>query len=95
MSRLRESHVESYLCREVARLDRRALCVKAKVRRGWPDRSIYWSNGIHDLVETKRPQGGRFEPLQLRTHERLRSMGHNVFVLLTKEEVDEYISSRK
>jgi hypothetical protein len=89
-----EDWVEGHLVAQCKAL--RALCVKNKqVRNGWPDRTVYWWDGVTDLVETKRPKGGRYEPLQLRTHQRLRRMGHNVFVLLTRTQVDAYIALRR
>ena len=89
----RESVVEQHLRKECERL--RALCVKNRSVRGWPDRTVHWFDGVTDLVETKRPKGGRFEPLQLRTHDKLRARGHSVFVLNTKQLVDEYIEQRR
>lgn len=88
-----ESWVESYLRLECEK--ERAWCVKIQRVATFPDRIIYWWDGVHDLVETKRPVGGRYEPGQLRTHANLRRMGHNVFVINTREQVDEYISMRK
>jgi hypothetical protein len=64
------------------------------VRRGWPDYAIYWFGGVSDIIETKRPKGGKFEPLQLRTHARLRERGHSVIVINTKAQVEAYLESR-
>lgn len=89
----RESWVETYLLNECTRHG--ALCVKIKALRGWPDRLIYWWEGVHDLVETKRPVGGRFEPLQTRVHAKLGQRGHSVFVINSREQVDAYIESRE
>lgn len=89
---IKESAVESYLKKEVDSLG--GICVKNQRRRGWFDRSIYWYEGVADLVETKRPKGGRFEPLQERYHNKLRAMGHAVFVITTRKEVDAYIAMR-
>lgn len=90
---IKESVVESHLVAECAKL--RVLCPKNKGVRGWPDRTAYWFDGVTDLIETKRPKGGTFEPLQLRTHAKLRQRGHEVFVLTTKAEVDAYIELRR
>src|ERR1043166_2857349 len=87
-----ESFVEEYLRKECAKW--RALCKKNMRGQTWPDRTIYWWDGVSDLIETKRPKGGRFEPGQLRTISNLRRMGHNVFVINTRELVDEYIALR-
>lgn len=90
---LLESSVEKYLVQECNKL--RALCVKNQRLRGWVDRTAYWFDGVTDLIETKRPKGGKFEPLQLRTHAKLRARGHNVFVINTREQVDTYINLRR
>lgn len=91
-SSVTESVVEGYLCRRIAAVCPRALVVKHKpIRVGWPDRSVYWPGGVHHLIETKRPKGGRYEPLQKRTHDKLRKLDFGVWVILTKQQVDEYI----
>ncbi len=58
--------------------------------RGWPDRMVLWPVGVVEFVELKRPVGGRFEPLQLRTHDTLRKMGFTVLVLNTTPKVNLY-----
>jgi hypothetical protein len=63
--------------------------------RGWPDRLILWPGGVPDFVETKRPRGGRYQPLQLLIHSELRAAGYNVFVLKTKEQVRRYVLMRR
>ena len=93
LHQIRESAVEKHLLSECNKL--RALCVKNQRIRGWVDRTCYWFDGVTDLIELKRPKGGRFEPLQLRTHEKLRQRGHNVFILNTVEQVDAYIMLRR
>lgn len=93
MNSVRETHVEGHLCRQVVRYGGLAIKLKPYLR-GLPDRAVYWPQGVHDIIETKRPKGGRWEPLQQRWHAKLRKLGHNVFVLLTKEAVNEYIESR-
>jgi hypothetical protein len=64
------------------------------VRRGWPDWTFYWFEGVTDVIETKRPKNGKYEPLQLRTHARLRERGHSMLVIRTKDAVDAYLESR-
>ena len=90
----KETVVETYLVQQCTRYG--ALCVKnQRVVRAWPDRSVYWWQGQHDLIETKRPKGSRFEPNQERTHGKLRVRGHEVIVIYTKAQVDEYIKLRQ
>lgn len=95
MENVTEDVIERCLIKGVLAISPHALVIKFKPYRvGWPDRNVYWPNGIHDLVELKRPKGGRYEPLQLRTHATLRKLGHSVFVLLTKEDVYKYLKRR-
>ena len=88
-----EDWVEDYLVKRA--IAEGALAPKVKGLRGWPDRNIIWFNGVIDFIETKRPKGGQFEPLQLRIHAKLRQRGHNVFVFYNRAQVDEYIRSRR
>lgn len=82
--RTRESSIESHLvlrCKQA-----RGECVK-QYRRGWPDRLCVLPGRMF-FVETKKPKGSRFEALQLRTHAKIRKMGHTVYVAYTRDEVD-------
>ena len=91
---LRESAIEGYLVQQVA-LHLRGEAKKFAGYRGWPDRIVVLPCGITDWVECKRPKGGRFEPLQERCHARLQRMGHKVFVILTRTQVDAYIDDAR
>lgn len=65
--------------------------------RGWPDRMVLFRaldptvHGCTHWIELKRPKGGRFEPLQLRMHDRLRAMNFVVRVANTRDLVDAYV----
>jgi hypothetical protein len=83
---VRESIIEGHLRREVKKL--RGRTVKIRGVRGWPDRLVLLPGRMF-FVETKRPKGGRFEPLQEYTHRVIRRMGHTVHVCYTKQQVDE------
>jgi hypothetical protein len=87
-----ESSVEGHLRRSVRAAG--GKCEKLKGPEGWPDRTCLWPGAICDFVETKRPKGGRYQPLQRRTHARLRALGFRVEVLNTKALVNAYIASR-
>ncbi len=87
-----EDWVENYFVKQCTTAG--AITIKNQRRRGWPDRTVYWWHGVSDLVETKRPKGGQFEPLQLRTIAKLQRMGHRVYVLNTRAQVDAYIIER-
>jgi hypothetical protein len=65
--------------------------VKLRMR-GWPDRLVLLLGRIF-FVETKRPKGGRYEPLQLRIHKVIRRLGHTVHVASTKAMVDQLLGT--
>lgn len=63
--------------------------------RGKPDRLVTWPLRM-DLVETKRPkgEGGKLSGHQIRDHKRRKKYGIPVFVLYTKDAVDDYVMFR-
>jgi hypothetical protein len=81
-----ESAIEAHLTRRVKALRGRAP--KMQYVRGWPDRLVALPGALF-FVETKRPKGGRYEPLQQYIHRKLRDMGHTVLILNTKAKVDD------
>lgn len=91
---MKESAVEDYLVEQVEKLG--AFCPKAiwLGRRGCPDREVVWPWGDIDKVETKRPKGGRYEAGQERAHKEYAKRGVPVYLLSTKEAVDEYVFAR-
>lgn len=89
-----ERSIEEYLVDEVEK--RGGLCPKTvwPGRRGCPDREAYWPGGHIDKIETKRPVGGRYEPGQRLAHKTLALRGTPVYLLNTREKVDQYIAQR-
>lgn len=81
----RESSVESYLVRRVHAM--RGRTVKLRMR-GWPDRLVVLPHGVTAYIETKRPKGSKFEPLQQRIGSWLTRNGHVYAVAYTNEHVD-------
>lgn len=96
--------VEGYLRRQVKKAG--GLCEKfvSPGKKNVPDDLVTWgpgsvrygdqvTNGFMDLIETKatgkKPRRG-----QLRDHKRRRELGIRVFVLDTKQKVDDYIRLR-
>lgn len=88
--KMRESKIESYLVREVKKLN--GLCLKwvSPGTRGVPDRIVIMPKGKTYYVEMKQPKG-RVDPLQQYMHKQLTNRGHQVFTLWTKEDVNVFI----
>ena len=91
---MKESTVEEYLVEQVEKLG--AFCPKVVWlgRRGCPDREVVWPRGEIDKVETKRPKGGRYEAGQEQAHKEYAKRGVPVYLLNSKEAVDEYVRQR-
>lgn len=91
---MKESTVDDYLVEQVEAHG--AFCPKTiwLGRRGCPDREVVWPWGDIDKVETKRPVGGRYEPGQEQAHKEYAKRGVPVYLLNTKEAVDEYVRQR-
>lgn len=85
-----EDVIERHLIKRVK--ERRGITFKMRFMRGWPDRLVLLP-GRWFFAELKRPKGGKFEPLQLRTHDKLRLRGFTVFVWNTKEQIDAYFDA--
>jgi hypothetical protein len=92
---VKESTVEEYLIEQVTK--RGAFCPKCEWpgRRGCPDREVVWPFGAIDKVETKRPKGGRYEAGQLQAHKEYAKRGVPVYLLRTKDQVDQYVFARQ
>lgn len=82
-----EHDVESYLVRKVALLGGKAYKWSSPSNRSVPDRLCCLPKGQIKLVECKAP-GRELTPLQWKVIKYLRSLGHEVFVVDTKEKVD-------
>lgn len=85
---VRESSIENHLLKCVKQ--RRGLTIKIMFLRGWPDRIVLLPGGVILFVELKRPVGGKFEPLQVRIHDKLRRLGVTVHVWHTKDLINNY-----
>lgn len=104
MTRTPEGKVEDYL---VARCEAHGALVRKLAyigRRGAPDRMVVWSQeepplfggprrSLVDFVELKAP-GKKTDAHQEREHKRLRELGCNVFVIDSKEAVDNLVAMR-
>jgi len=64
-------------------------------RVGPPDKLVTLPWLGMELIELKRPKGGRLEKWQKRDHQRRRKLGVRVETLYTIEQVDEWYERRK
>lgn len=86
-----ELAVENYFVKRVER-DLGGLALKGDVPgRRFLDRIVVLPGGRTCYVELKRPRGGRLSEHQKETIRRLRDMGHDIAVLNSKTQVDEWI----
>lgn len=87
---MREFTVEKYFVEQVTLAGGVAEKFKSPGRKNVPDRLCSWPLGYHDFVELKAT-GEKPTPGQLRDHKRRRAMGHRVWVISSKDQVDRYI----
>ena len=87
---MREKEIEQALVKKVN--DRKGLCLKfiSPSMTGIPDRIILLPKGKIGFVETKRP-GGEPRPIQKKRIRQFKNLGFKVYVLDSKENIDEII----
>lgn len=85
---VRETSIENYLKKEVAKLG--GLCVKLSPLNnvGIPDRLILLPGGIVLFVETKKPKGAKIGALQPWWRKKLTDLGFEHHYAFTKADVD-------
>ena len=83
-----ERDVEQHLVKEIKKLGGKAYKFSSPSNRAIPDRLCCLPQGRKYLVECKAP-GEDFSPLQGKVAKYLRSLSHEVFLVDTKEKVDE------
>ena len=82
-----ERTIEKHLVKQIAKLGGKAYKFSSPSNRAVPDRLCCLPQGQKYLVECKAP-GKDFSPLQAKVAKTLRSLGHEVFLVDTKEKVD-------
>ncbi len=87
---MREATIEAYLRDSVKRLGGRAFKFVSPGQAGVPDRIIVYPGGRLFFAELKAP-GKKPTPLQVKQINFLRSLGFSVWVIDSKEKVDEFI----
>lgn len=92
---VRETVIETHLRKCV--MMRGGLCEKftSPGKKGPPDRLVTWPDGTMQLVETKRPIGGKVSPSQRRDHQRRAQRRVHVRIVSTKGEAENYVWGEK
>jgi G:T-mismatch repair DNA endonuclease (very short patch repair protein) len=85
MVMMRESEIENYLVKQVAKVG--GLCWKWAGKAGVPDRIVVMEAGVVVFVEVKAAKG-RLAPMQQRVHHQLTELGSRVEVVWSREDVD-------
>ena len=89
-----ERDIEDYLVKKVAQLGGKAYKWSSMSNRAVPDRLCCLPQGRIKMVECKAP-GRTFSPLQAKVARYLRSLGHEVLLVDTKEKVNILIENWK
>lgn len=84
----RESTIESYFVKRVDDEGGISLKTDKVPGRRFVDRTAWLPGGVVIVAELKRPKGGRYSAHQIETLDRLKEMGHLVWRLKNKEEID-------
>lgn len=85
-----ESKIESYLKKEVEKLNGMCLKFTSSIR-GVPDRIVLLPENRIYFVELKQ-ENGRLSKVQKYIHKRFEKMGIHVYVPYSKSEVDKFIN---
>ena len=86
MVKILERELERHFSKECKRLGLESLKIIPRFSVGWPDRLVILEESLVLWVELKTITG-IISPKQHKIHNMLRSHGHNVLVLRTKEEI--------
>jgi len=84
-----ERDVEKYLVKQVEALG--GLCWKWAGRVGVPDRVVMLPDGSVLFVEVKT-KGGKLSKMQNVVHRKMSEIGHDVYVVWSKKDVDELLT---
>lgn len=87
---MREKTIEQYLVKEVKKIGGEAVKFIPTFFVGFPDRIVLMPKTAVYFVELKAP-GKKPRPVQLQVHKQLEELGHEVFVIDSKEGVDGFI----
>ena len=82
-----EKDIEAKLRRAVERQGGRCLKWVCPGWRGVPDRIVLLPGGRVHFVETKRPKGGKLDPLQVKWQEWLTRLGFDCWVVWNDDDL--------
>ena len=88
---MKESGIEKHLTQQVKESGGWALKFKSPGVAGVPDRIVLFPGGKIFFAELKST-GAKARPLQLAVHRKLRHLGFDVYVIDSKEQVEEVLS---
>ena len=87
-----ERDLETYFSRQCKKYKLLTLKLHVRFARGWPDRIVALENGEVLWIELKRP-GGKLSALQAKVHTELDKLGHKVYVVYSKEDIDRVLGT--
>lgn len=82
-----EKEIERKLVALVKRYGGRCDKVINQSMAGFPDRLLMFPGGLTIYLETKRPKGGRYSPLQNKWRDWLVAMGHHYYRIKDTEQL--------
>lgn len=82
-----EKDIEAQLRRTVERHGGKCLKWVCPGWRGVPDRIVLLPGGRIHFVETKRPKGGKLDPLQIKWREWLTRLGFKCWVIWNEDDL--------
>lgn len=86
-----EKQIEERLKKEISKLKGFCIKFKAPAFNGVPDRLILLPGKRFYFVELKKPKGGVLSPVQLSVHKIFAKLGFEVKVILTFEQLNDFI----
>jgi hypothetical protein len=93
-SKIREKDIEIYLRDQVKKSGGKAYKFESPGNDGVPDRLVIFPENRIYFVELKAP-GGKPRPLQVKQMNTLKNFGCKVYVIDSKEGVDEFIAKAR
>jgi Holliday junction resolvase len=90
--KVREEKIERELVRRVTQLGGKCLKVTVLGRRGFADRLVVLPNKPMQLVELKRPKGGRVSVHQDLWHREMISLGVAIALVKDSADIDELLT---